>query len=656
MSSLPDSLVVCGRKPRRRRLVAFMAAMAAAVTYAAVAYAAPQVVNVCGRSDAGGGLNLATAIAAGGEIVIRCPAGAETIDVTSTLDARGIVHVDGEGKVTLRGPVAGPLFTSDISLHLSGLMVTNPRTAATAAAPGAGTIILGPKASVQLDGVTTQDSLGAYVAQSFSAQNSSFLHNGDPAAPGVDSAVINADSIELHHATFTGNLDHPIAGGSAPVPGRPALSRTVVIQDSVFTGNVASMLLTDAKVSIRSTKFEGNGVAPDKWSGAWACCGGVITLVRADAEVSGSDFNGNGAGGFGGAIYALGSKLRITNSVFENNKARAGGAVMFWGRAPKVNIWSTEDWAGPLQLELERTQFHGNTAVLLGGAVLFAGIAQGDAVLFQANESGGAGGAIADWRAADLPDPYVNEFRTLADVTQPNQPDTLTLSRPILVDNRASSRGAALATGSALVAIGNGLVARNQITGAPGGGALTATKLTLANTTVADNFSGGLAGTAGATARIGNTILLRNSGFNCAPGTTLSDGGSNLQYPGTDCGGAAGGRDPGLDSQYAPGLISAARGIGVTRTCVADPQVQGVDLLGTARLQRGKCDTGAIERPLPQTVASALGLGSSTHSVERLLWVLVFLVILLFLLGLVWAVWWRRRRHRKVPQAAGKSS
>jgi predicted outer membrane repeat protein len=630
---------------RRTRMIVLALGAIVELSVGAHLSAAQQVVTVCGRDDAPGGLNLATAIAAGGDIVIRCPAGQETIQLTATRDARGIVRVDGGGKVTLRGPVAGPLFTADIALRLSRLTVENPRTAATASAPGAGTIVLGPKASVDLEGVTTQDSLAAYIAQNLSARDSIFQRNGDPTEPVAFGAIINADRIELQRVTFSGNFDHPIAGGSPPEIGRPALSRSIVIEDSVFTGNRSTLLLIDARITIRHTRFEGNGTTPDKWGRAWDCCGGAITFVRAEADVSDTQFRNNAAGGFGGAIYALGTRLRITRSVFENNKARAGGAVMFWGRRPAMNIWSTGDSPDPPELELRRTQFRGNSATAFGGGLVFAGVVEGDAVLFEANVSGGAGGAIADWRADDLPEPYAGVFDALVGTTQVGQPDSLALARPIMVDNRAASRGAALATGSAAVAIGNGLIARNQVT-AGSGGAVSGAKLTLINTTLADNPAGGLVAAATATVRLGNTILLRNAGFNCALGGALSDAGHNIQYPGNDCGAAVSARDPGIDGQYSPGLISAARGAADAGMCAADPQVRGVDLLGTPRLERGRCDVGAIERPLPESLASALGLGSGRDGVRRLWWLLVLLVILLFLLGLVRTALRRRRRYQ----------
>ncbi len=415
-----------------------------------------------------------------------------------------------------------------------------------------------------------------------------------------------------------------------------------MITDSVFSGNLATTLLQDARVSISRTRFEGNGVGSDKWGGAWACCGGAVTLVRTDSQLSDTVFSGNSSGGFGGAIYALGSKLRISGSLFQGNNARAGGAVMFWGRAPKTNIWSTGEWEEAPQLEMRRTQFKGDRAALLGGGVLFAGAVAGDAVLFQANESGGAGGAIADWRGAPLAEPYGGVFDDLVSATQENQADSIALARPILVENHASGPGAALATGTASVVIGNGLIARNQSTGAAAAGAVSATKLVLVNTTVADNPGGGIAAGPTAAIRLGNTILLRNSEFNCAPGFSVSDAGNNLQYPHDSCGGAIAARDPGLDSQYAPGLVSAARAAGNKLLCAADPEVEGVDLMGNARLL---CDVGAIERPLPQAMASALGLGGGSRGLTRLVRLLVLLCLLLFLLGFLWAVLNRKRRR-----------
>ncbi|AVR97098.1 hypothetical protein [Pseudoduganella armeniaca] len=159
--------------------------------------------------------------------------------LTRTLTTPGTVRIEGGGKVTLRGPVAGPLFAVGIGLQLVGVTVANPRTAATASAPNAGSIAVGavPGAAIELHGVVTQDSLGAYVSRDLLAQDSTFTRNGDPARPGAFATIVSADRIELRRVTFSGNFDAPIGGGSAPIAGQRALARTVAIVDSTFAGN-----------------------------------------------------------------------------------------------------------------------------------------------------------------------------------------------------------------------------------------------------------------------------------------------------------------------------------------------------------------------------------------------------------------------------------
>lgn len=614
------------------------------LAWTGVAIAAPQIVTVCGRADAPGGLNLETAYAAGGIIQIRCPAGQTEIVLTRTLTTPATVEIDGAGKVALRGPVAGPLFAVGTGLHLTGVTVSNPRTAATAGAPNAGSIAVGAVrgAAIELRGVVTQDSLGAYVARDLMAEDSTFARNGDPARPGAFAAIVSADRIALRNVTFNGNFDAPIGGGSAPIAGQRALARTVSIVDSSFTNNRTPLLLTDALVEVRRTRFQGNGTPPGQWGAAWGCCGGALTLVRCDATLAQATFRDNASAGFGGALQALGTRLRIEDSVFEANRARAGGAVMSWGRAPLLNPWSEEAWTGQPGLTLSRTQFRRNAATHGGGALLFAGRVDGEQVLFRANE----GGAIAGWQALVLPAPFDGVLPALAASTAAPPADVLALARPILVDNTAAL-GPAIAAGTARVEIGNGLVARNGPAGTTG--AIHGASIMLANTTVADNPAGGLAGPSGTAVavRLGNTILLRNTGFQCAPGTAAASLGGNLQYPGSDCGGSATAREPGLGGAYRPGLASAARDSGVTALCTSHALVASVDLFGRARLQRGRCDAGAIEEPLPQSLAAGLGAGPGPAGTARLLVLLFMLALLLFLVGL----WWSMRRRRRCRRA-----
>ncbi len=617
---------------RAARLAAFVSATGAFLA-TNVALAQPvQMVTVCGRDDAGGGLNLATALALGGNISIQCPSGQDTIELTRTHALTAAVAIAGDGRVKLHGPSSAPMFTTSQRLQLKGLTLVNP-------AAVAGSIVSGDKAHVVLESVRVEDSSSAFLVHSLQAAKSRFSHNGDPAAAASGSAVINAETIELSGSEFVGNTDHPIAGGAFPTPARIALSRRVTIDDTVFTGNRATLLLIDARVSIRASRFVENGLPIASARESWGCCGGAITLVRSDAEVFDSEFRANGSSGFGGAIHAVGSRLTVARSTFRQNTARVGGAIMSWARPPRVNIWSTDDWIDLPRLVLTRVTFDGNTATELGGAVAFAGSVASEGLVFRHNEAGSAGGAIASWRAAILPERDGSVFQVLVDNTQVQPEDRISLARSILVENRAGASGAALSVADAEAALGDVIIARNT---AGAGAAVTGVRLRIVNTVIADNDATGLAAPLGATVGLGNTAVFGNRKGNCALAAPPLILGPNLQNPGGDCGGQIRIANPGLDGSYAPGIVSAARGAGDYGLCVTDPNVMGVDIYGSTRIRLDRtCAVGAIERDLSETVASALTFGSTHGLGQRLQWLLLLLLLLTFIVAVVTG---RRRR------------
>lgn len=117
--------MTCSEAMRITPLAGF-AAVAGLLATACLAQAQPvQVVNVCGSDDAGGGLNLATALAQGGSITIQYPAGQTEIQFTQTRNLAAAVAILGEGEVTLRGTASGPMFTTSRTLRLSKLTLVN---------------------------------------------------------------------------------------------------------------------------------------------------------------------------------------------------------------------------------------------------------------------------------------------------------------------------------------------------------------------------------------------------------------------------------------------------------------------------------------------------------------------------------------------------
>lgn len=610
----------------RATLLACIVAASNSVWSAPGALAQPvQVVNVCGSDDAGGGLNLATALSQGGSIEIRCPAGQTEIQFTQTRSLSAAVSITGEGDVTLRGPASGSMFTTSRSLRLSRLTLVN-------SAPVTGSIVSGDQSWVSLDSVVVRDSPSAFLVRFLRAEDSHFSNNGDAASEATGSAVINAETVELRRSEFTGNGDHPIAGGAWPAPDRIPLSRRVTIDNTSFAGNPASTILIDAKVSIRASRFVENGRSLITAGGAWGCCGGAITAVRSEVEIFDSDFQANGSSGFGGAIHAISSRLTIGRSTFARNEARVGGAIMSWGRPPLVNIWGADDWTDLPRLVLTRATFERNRAEFLGGAIAFAGPVNGDGLVLTGNQAGTAGGAIASWRAAALPEPYSGVLSALVDNTEAQPSDRIALARSALVENRAGASGAAASFADADAVLGNLIVARNIATT---GAALTGTKLRLVNSVVADNAATGIETLPGGALILGNSAILRNIA-NCALAEPPSIIGPNLQNPGGDCGSQIATADPGLDGSYSPELLSAARDAGGFGLCVSEPTVAGVDIYGTTRIGGDqRCDIGAIERDFFETIASGLTFDTIRGLGQCLMWVLLFLLLLVFITAIL---------------------
>ena len=604
--------------------------------------AAPTVVTACGRDDAAGGVNLVQALAAGGEIVIRCAPG-QGIRITATRLIEAGTSIDGEGKAVLTGTLKGPLFTLGIgSVTLRNLRVAASRDASTIAFANAGTIIEARNGAIRLENVHSEDARNAYSAISVTARGSKFINMGDAAPDSPPRITIDAERIELANVEFNGGIDHPVGGGSVPLPGRKPFARSLTITDSFFANVRNPLLITDSRVRIRNTRFLANGALAEAGSDYWGCCGGALTLIHSSVDIQGGSFESNRSSGFGGAIVALGSGLRLNDVTFRDNQARAGGAILSWGRRPLLHSWGALASSVP-GLSLTRTRFIANSASLLGGAILFAGQVDGHAVLLARNRAP-QGGAIAGWRAFGLAPPHDQVLGGLEAATD-QAPDILSLARPIFVDNQAGN-GAAVLGGSADVRLGNALLVRNGMEdGSASGAILIGDRISLANSTLVQNWNPALALQPAATVRLANSILSNNRGGNCMLSGAPVLVGANLQYPGQSCGTAVTSNDPGLGADYVPGPLSPARGSGDIGTCAADPVVRGVDLYGEARLKGGRCDLGAIERDLLSTLAAGLpgddDLRAKRHCLILILLIVFVLVLLLVLLLLI-----RRRRRR----------
>lgn len=155
--------------------------------------------------------------------------------------------------------------------------------------------------------------------------NSTF--EGNDTGLGGGGAIRSGANVSIINSTFTAN----IAGGDG---GAVLASGDVDVSDSVFLSNrtsddVGGAIAGFGKVSVTGSTFEGNTVA-----GVGGAIGG------GEVKVNGSTFSSNttvgredGAGGAGGAIYAI-SDLSATNSTFSTNRSSEdGGAIHAVGEA-----------------------------------------------------------------------------------------------------------------------------------------------------------------------------------------------------------------------------------------------------------------------------------------------------------------------------------
>lgn len=616
---------------RSRHIVVLLGAALCIATNAS----AQTSVTVCGTDNAAGGMNLRNAVALGARITFKCGAAPAVIKVTAPLPLKTPTQIDGEGRITLQGPGAGSMFVATTQLELANIQVKNEGS-------GAAGIVRGSTAEVLLRAVGTTQTTSAYEVASLSAQDSSFEANGTVGGPpGV---IISAERVQLTKTTFNKNLDHPVGGGQ-PATGRAPLSRKVRIDDSIFTENGASLLAYDASVTIRNSKFTRNGAAVLDVAGSWGCCGGALTAVNSRIEIFDSEFAGNGSAGFGGAVLAISTDLRVVSSLFQENRARVGGAIFSWGQSSKKNIWNTQPGAAAAPgLSLSSVRFHQNTAQYGGGAVAWSGAMTGNSALFAQNRSD-AGGAVAHWGAIKLPAGFQEAFSELVAMTTP-QPQSLSLSRGVFVENQARVEGAAILGGNATVALGNALVVRNAFSPQSGqGAAIDGNYLDVANSSIADNTAGGMRVPAtGQKARVVNTLILRNAGYGCSiPAAKLVAATASVQFPASDCAGMTI-RDPQLESNYKPALGGPASNAGDVAICISDPLVAALDLSSVSRGNRGGCAIGAYE-PDPR-LDPVSGWSAEHHP-----WVsgvVFWLTLLCFLLAFCLAFMWMwRRRHRK---------
>jgi len=330
--------------------------------------------------------------------------------------------------------------------------------------------------------------------------------------------------------------------------------------------------------------------------------GGILTppssssLVLNNSVVTGN----NGVSGEGGGIFAF--SVTLTNStVSQNSTSNQGGGIFATSASVTnssiTNNHSTTDQGGGLFLingasTITGSVVSGNTAGSGedGGGIYLNGSinANAPALLTITNST------ISGNNAADGGGIFILSFATVA------------ISGSTISGNTSTSAGGAgIINDGALLTVINSTISGNTISaGSQGGGGIfnngasavaTVTSTTISSNTAPSTSGGGILNNGGSVT-LKNTIVANNTGGNCVG--TIVNGGTNLQFPGTTCGGSITSADPLLQplaNNGGPTLTQALGGgspaIDTGDSCPPPPN----DQRGVSRPQGSACDIGAFE-------------------------------------------------------------
>jgi predicted outer membrane repeat protein len=495
------------------------------------------VVKVC-DSDTSPGQNLSQAIATGGVVYFKCPAGSRiritqryTVTRPLTLDGGGTIILDGQG-------ILGPfLLVPNAHLILRGVVFTGFK--------------LPPSSPIG----------SAFFASVVDARNGS--------------------TVEVDHSTFEVN-ESPVATKS-----------DVTIEDSTFAGNTG-LALSAAETgvaSVQRTNFRGNEKSISVWGGSIidstfiANSRGALTILFPTQAllIRGNVFQNNQGTScirlsqLSGRNGSVKIKIRANHFVDNNGSSDAGAITVFDAvAAAPPSIRAILSTFPPARFEVDYNQFLRNKGAL-GGAVNADLIHSSGMRIwggsFIGNSATANGGAIS-WTSGSLE-----------------------VGHALFRKNVASKEGGAVYGSSAIIgtlAISNTVMAEN--TAVSGTIKVDAVKLT--NVTIAKNEASGLISRIAPPSiylrAIENSIFMENKPRNCENTSASSFGSDNVQFPNNDCGGVRV-ENPYLDSIYVPSSGSPALVEGNPLVC-RNPPIDGTDLVFQGRDNPKFCALGAYER------------------------------------------------------------
>lgn len=164
-----------------------------------------------------------------------------------------------------------------------------------------------------------------------------------------------------------------------------------------FLGHGGAVYIEEGTTTFNNCNFYNNVV---EYNGGAICSGAGLVINKctfSNNVAKGMDNSNTGSVfGFGGAIYAFSSvtgnkQIKITDSTFKNNNARAGGALYIDYSTQDFNNHGVPD---ALKTYLKNCEFTSNYALYGGGAIYNCRDLDVSGCKFNKNTADGSGGAI----------------------------------------------------------------------------------------------------------------------------------------------------------------------------------------------------------------------------------------------------------------------
>jgi len=310
---------------------------------------------------------------------------------------------------------------------------------------------------------------------------------------------------------------------------------------------------------------------------------GIVGVGSASTTIDG--------GGIDRVLHVLSGTLAATDLTIQHGRAGSGAGILNDATVILIDSSVTEN-----------TSYDADSPA--GGILNNGFLALTDSTL-TGNSSAGSGGGIGNYGTLSVTNSTLAGNSAAALGGGIDNRGTLTVLNSTFSENSALSGGAIGNLG--MTTITNSTFAANSADEGGGINNKSEGTLTVTNSTLSGNSAATFGGAIinGGTVTFRNTILADSpSGGNCASHAPITDGGGNLQHPGTTCGGTITSADPLLDPA-GPQANGAP-----TRTIALQPGSPAIDAAlaidcpvadqrWVSRSQGTGCDIGAFEREMP---------------------------------------------------------